>query len=174
MERWIAGIAWVILAVASTRCLADPATGENAPDVVLGTSATGAPVKAADYSGKVVVVSFWASWCGPCRKELPILEGLQRNGKGSIQVVAVNIESHDVFRKAVKLLSEAQVLLANDPNSRSQRAYGVKAIPHMVIIGRDGRIREVHKGYGEDSLPGIVDEINAALTANAAESGAKS
>jgi thiol-disulfide isomerase/thioredoxin len=142
---------------------AGPAAGEAAPDVPLGTTASGASVKVADYFGKVVVVSFWASWCAPCRKELPILEGLQREGKGSIQVVAVNIESHEVFEKAAMLLGELHVLLVNDRGNRSQRAFRVKAIPHMAIIGRDGRIVDIHDGYGEAALDGIVDEINRAL-----------
>jgi thiol-disulfide isomerase/thioredoxin len=153
----------VVLLVACETCFAGPKTGAVAPDVLLGTTASGASAKVADYAGKVVVVSFWASWCAPCRKELPILEGLQREGKGSIQVVAVNIESHDVFVKAAKLLGELHVLLVNDRGSRSQNAYAVKGIPHMVIIGRDGRILHMHDGYGEAVLGDIVDEINQAL-----------
>ena len=159
--RW----ALVVFFVSSASCFAAAKVGEVAPEVTLGLTASGDPAKVSDYAGKVVVVSFWASWCSPCRKELPILEGLQVEGKGNIQVVAVNIESRDVFRKAAKLLGDLHLLLANDHNDRSQSAYGVKAIPHMVIIGKDGRILSVHRGYGEESLGGIVDEINRALAA---------
>ena len=174
MPRIAAAWLCLFLFACCTRCFAAPSAGEAAPDVALGMTASGDAAKVADYPGKVVVVSFWASWCAPCRKELPILEGLQREGKGSIQVIAVNIEDHDVFEKAAKLLGALHVLLVNDRSNRSQRAYKVKGIPHMVIIGRDGRILSVHEGYGEAALDGIVDEINRALAAKTIESGDKS
>src|SRR3954468_10491355 len=102
----ISAVLLCLLFATCESCFAGPKTGAVAPDVLLGTTASGASAKVADYAGKVVVVSFWATWCAPCRKELPILEGLQREGKGNIQVIAVNIESHDVFAKAAKLLGE--------------------------------------------------------------------
>jgi len=166
MLRVIVACAGIAFLVAGNPCFAAAQVGETAPDIVLGTTRSGAPARASDYAGKVVVISFWASWCAPCRKELPILEGLQVQGKGNIQVVAVNIESRSVFQKAADVLGELHLILANDRDDRSQRAYGVKAIPQMVIIGKDGRILDIHKGYGEKSLDGIVDEINRALTAN--------
>ena len=162
MLRAIASCAWIILTIASGSCFAAAQVGEAAPDIVLGTTVSGQPAKASDYAGKVVVISFWASWCGPCRKELPVLEGLQQAGKGGIQVVAVNIESRQVFQKAARVLGDLHLTLANDRDDQSQHAYGVKAIPQMVIIGKDGRILDIHKGYGEDSLNGIVAEINRA------------
>ena len=164
---------WLLCSFAccSSPCLAEPKVGEPAPDVVLGVTQSGENAKAADYPGKVIVVSFWASWCSPCRAELPILEGMQREGKGAIQVIAVNIESSKVFRKAADVLGHLQLLLANDRGDRSQRAYGVHAIPHMVIIGKDGRILDIHKGYGDKLLDGIVDEINRALAAGTAAAG---
>jgi thiol-disulfide isomerase/thioredoxin len=173
MLRAIASCAWILI-IASNTCFAAAQVGETAPDIVLGTTLSGKPAKASDYAGKVVVISFWASWCSPCRKELPILEGLQVTGKGSIQVVAVNIESREVFQKAAKVLGELHLMLANDRDDRSQHAYAVKAIPQMVIIGKDGRILDIHKGYGENSLNGIVEEINRALAANSPETASNS
>lgn len=167
LSRAIAYGMWIVLTGFSVSCWGVPKIDEAAPDIVLGTTVSGTPAKVSDYSGKVVVISFWASWCSPCRKELPILEGLQVQGKGNIQVIAVNIEKRDVFQKAAKLLKDLHVMLVNDRNDRSPGVYGVKAIPQMVIIGRDGRILDIHKGYGEDGLSKIVDEINRALTVNA-------
>lgn len=167
MSRVIAGWVWIILIVVSCSCWGIPKVDEAAPDIVLGTTLSGDRAKVSDYPGKVVVISFWASWCSPCRKELPILEGLQVQGKGNIQVIAVNIEKRDVFQKAAKLLSELHLMLVNDRNDRSPSVYGVKSIPQMVIIGKDGRILSIHKGYGEDGLQKIVDEINQALATKA-------
>jgi len=174
MLRAIASCAWIILTIASGSCFAAAQVGEAAPDIVLGTTVSGQPAKASDYAGKVVVISFWASWCGPCRKELPVLEGLQQAGKGGIQVIAVNIESHQVFQKAAKVLGELHMMLANDHDNRSQDAYGVRGIPQMVIIGKDGRILDIHRGYGEKSLDGILDQINQALAAKSTETASSS
>ena len=171
MLRTIAWLTAALLFAASTCCHADVNVGETAPDVVLGVTETGNSVRVSDHIGKVVVVSFWASWCAPCRKELAILDGLQLEGKGNLQVIAVNIEDRELFKKAAQLLGELHVLLVNDRNERSQKAYGVKAIPHLVIIGKDRRILGMHKGYGEDALAGIVDEINRALAPASANSG---
>lgn len=159
----------------SSIALADPPrVGETAPDIELGSGLDGNAVRVADYGGKVVVLSFWASWCGPCRKELPQLEGLQRvadEKKLGLQVVAVNIEDRETFRKIAPKLGAMRARLINERNKRSANAYGVKGIPHLVIIGRDGRIVKTHVGYGEKSIDGILGEINAVLRNDAAAAG---
>jgi len=97
-----------------------------------------------------------------------MLESLQRvAGKERLQVVAVNIESREVFRQVAQKLSSFQLTVAHDYGKRGSDAYGVSGIPHMVIIGRDGTILKVNRGYGEDSLDGIISEINAAMPAPA-------
>ena len=117
------------------------------------------------FAGKVLVVTFWASWCGPCKAELPVLEGLQIAAKGNVKVVAVNIEPRETFRAVSRALSSLNLALTNDPNKWYSTAYGVNGIPHMVIIGKDGKILHVHRGYSEGALDGFVAEINAALAA---------
>jgi thiol-disulfide isomerase/thioredoxin len=161
----------LLLALCPVRAWTEPAIGDMPPDVELGVTSAGKSVKPGDYLGRVVVVTFWASWCGPCRKELPILESVQEQGKGQIQVIAVNIEDPSVFRKAARILKDQQMQLANDRNGVAQRAYHVKGIPHMMLIGRDGRILDVHEGYAEAAIPGIVDEINQALATKTLATG---
>ncbi len=129
----------------------------------LGLNLDGQPINTTQFTGKVLVITFWASWCGPCKRELPILEGLQLAGKGRIQVVAINTEERDQFRKLAKILSSLTLIMSHDYGHRAAEAYGVNGIPHMVMIGRDGKILSVHRGYGEGSLDDIVAEINAAL-----------
>lgn len=147
------------LAVAAKRI---PGEGDIAPDF-LGRGVDGRVVKVSTYLGKVVVLSFWASWCPPCRKELPVLGNIQKVGKGEIQVIAVNIESDGVFHSAAKILLPLNLLLANDTGERAFGSYGAKGIPHLVLIGRDGRIVKVWTGYGEGELPELAADLNAAL-----------
>ena len=151
--------------------LAEAAIGDFPPDVVVGVTSAGKSVKPGDHAGHVVVVTFWASWCGPCRKELPILESVQEQGKGQIQVIAVNIEDPATFKKASRILKDQQMLLANDRNGVAQRAYHVKGIPHMMLIGRNGKILDIRTGYAEAAIPGIVAEINAALSEKISPAG---
>ena len=142
-----------------------PAPGDVAPPR-LGITRDGDDVET-QFAGKVLIVTFWASWCGPCLQELPKLEGIQRvAGKERVQVVAVNIEDRDQFRRIHRKLSSFALLLSHDFNKASREAYGVDGIPHMLIIGRDGRILKVHRGTAEGSLDQIIAEINAALAAS--------
>jgi thiol-disulfide isomerase/thioredoxin len=124
-------------------------------------------VVVSDFAGKVVVVSFWASWCEPCREELPALENLQRAAKGSVQVVAVNMDSADRVPEVRHILKDFTLLLTTDSRHKAFAAYGVRGIPLMVIIGRDGRIASMHSGYGEGRNAQIADEVNAVLRAGA-------
>jgi peroxiredoxin len=161
-DRWL-GALFLLAGLAHGPATAMPKAGDTAPEFV-GRNYDGEPLSLSAYTGKVVVLSFWASWCGPCRKELPILEGIQATaGNERIQVIAVNIESSDVFRKLARRMSSLHMLVASDAAREAQRAYGVNGIPHMVIIGKDGRIVRVHRGYTEEGVDQVVDDLNRAL-----------
>jgi thiol-disulfide isomerase/thioredoxin len=136
----------------------------DTPPPSLGTNLEGDDVDTGRYAGKVLVVTFWASWCAPCRKELPMLEGIQQAaGKDKVQVVAINIEDRDVYRKLARRLGSLNLSVNHDTGKRSSEAYGVNGIPHLVLIGRDGKVIAVHRGYSEASLDSIIAEINRAL-----------
>ena len=94
-----------------------------------------------------------------------MLSAVQTAGGDRVRVVAVNIESAEVFKKVSESLSRFQILLAYDPDRKGRHAYKVDGIPHMIIIGRDGRIDTVNVGYTEKDLDGIVNSINRAIGA---------
>ncbi|QEI11447.1 TlpA family protein disulfide reductase [Cellvibrio japonicus] len=155
---------------ANTSTSAPYKTGDTPLDA-LGKSSLGEEVRISDYYGKVVIVSFWATWCGPCMKELPVLGGIQKSATTEqLQVISINYrEDRRQFRKIAKALSNTDMVLISDAQGKIGKKFGVEGIPHMVIIGRDGKVADVHIGYSEAMLPALVDQINEIARRPAAE-----
>jgi thiol-disulfide isomerase/thioredoxin len=163
--RVVGGWLLVVAAVAFSETItAAPKSGELAPPH-LGTTLEGKPILATDYPGKAVIVSYWATWCSFCLKELDTLNNIQKAASDRVQVVTVNIDSVNVFKKVAKVLSPFKILVLYDPDRKGRKAYGVNGIPHMIIIGKDGKIDTVRIGYTEKDLDDIVDSINRAIGA---------
>ncbi len=114
----------------------------------------------AEQRGKVVVVSFWASWCIPCREEAPLLEAASRAylGRG---VVFVGVNFQDTEPAARAFIAEFGLTFPNGPDPRGRTAidYGVYGIPELFFIGRDGRIAYKHIGLiGAATLQAKLEE----------------
>lgn len=146
----------------STGLLAAPNQVGDIPFDLVGKTLEGDEIKVSDYKGKVVIVSFWASWCGPCKKELPVLAGIQKSATPEkLQVISVNIdEDRQLFKKLVAIVSNTQMKIVHDGKKKTSKKYGVEGIPHMVIIDEQGKVAAVHIGYGESQLPDLIKEIN--------------
>lgn len=151
---------FLALMLSSMACHGQLKVGDPAPEL-LGKTMTGDPILLDTYRGKVVVVTFWASWCGPCRKELPALNALQNAvGTEIIQVIAVNSkEDNETVRGIMRQLKNRTLLSGFDRNGSIGDSFGVKAFPNLWIIAPDGRIALHKVGYGEDSLKSIAAEI---------------
>ncbi len=145
-----------------------PAIGDPAP-AALGNGRDGKPVSLEQYRGKVVVVTFWASWCTYCLRELPVLNTLQEHAGGLLQVIAVNVEDSAAdYRVMMRQMKQYSITQARDARGSIAETYGVNAYPNLWIIDREGRIAAHHRGYDENTLGRIVDEINAILRRAAA------
>lgn len=142
--------------------------GDTPPDT-LGTTLRGQDVTISSLQGKVVVISFWATWCGYCMKEMPVLARMQAlaTERGmALQVVAVNHrEERKTFVRASRALHKSlpELLVTWDRDGAIGKPYGVSGIPVMVMLHRDGTIAHVHVGYDADMLDTLVGEINALL-----------
>ena len=119
----------------------------NAPDFTL-KSAAGANLRLQEQRGQVVLVNFWATWCGPCRQELPHLNSLYDKYRSSgFVLLGVNIDDDPRLATALaaKLGLRFPVLLDND--KKVSRVYDMSAMPATLLIDRDGRVRYIHRGY---------------------------
>ncbi|MEO5596484.1 MAG: redoxin family protein [Lysobacteraceae bacterium] len=142
--------------------------GAKPPDQ-LGLDVEGKPVQLSAQAGQVVIVTFWASWCRYCMKELPVLESIQKlAGPQRPRVIAVNSgeRRYDFLKLAHKVKSSGLTLTSDATHSISD-AYGVSGLPHLFLIDPKGVVVNVHVGYGEEELPSLVDEINGLLRAEA-------
>ena len=150
----------LICALTCVAHAAEPAIGSAAPGA-LGLGRDGKAIALEQHRGKIVVVTFWASWCTYCLKELPVLDAIQKQAGEHVQVIAVNVEDSVAdYRMMMRQMRSFSLLQSRDTNGQIAAAYGVSAYPNLWIIDRAGRISSHHRGYGEWSLDLIVDEIN--------------
>jgi peroxiredoxin len=139
------------------------AVGSVAPDFTL-KSLDGTNIRLAEQRGKTVLITFWASWCSPCRIELPHFQKLQRNlGKDKITVLAVSADSRleDVTAFSKELALTIPMLF--DPGLNINQLYRVRAMPTTFIVDSSGVIRNIHMGFKESVLPLYEKELRALI-----------
>ena len=129
-------------------------TDGPAPDFTLKSN-NGSNLKLSEHRGEVVLINFWASWCGPCRQEMPVLSELHNKYKDmGFTVLGVNVEEDS--SEAHKLLKELPVSfpVLFDNDSVVSKEYDVVAMPSTVLVDRNGNMRFLHKGYkpGEEEI----------------------
>lgn len=132
-----------------------------APDFTLPTS-TGEQVTLSDLEGQVVMINFWASWCGPCREEMPLLEQIhQRYERLGFTLLGVNVEEDT--RTAEKWLKDRPVSfpILFDPENGVSKLYDVAAMPSTVIVDRKGNVRYLHHGYQPGYENDYQDQIRS-------------
>ncbi len=118
-----------------------------APDFVLDSN-TGKPIKLSGYKGKVVMINFWATWCGPCRQEWPLLESIYKQYKNQdFMLLGVNVEPDT--KPAGEWLKQKPVSfpVLYDVKSEVSAAYRVVGMPTTVWVDKKGFLRASHQSY---------------------------
>jgi peroxiredoxin len=154
-NRFVAALAALAIAVP---VLAGP-EGAPAPQFDLASQA-GKDVSLAQFKGQVVMLNFWASWCGPCRQEMPLLEGIYKKyNKLGFTMLGVNVEPDS--NAAVNWLKQTPVSfpILFDKDSKVSRLYDVTGMPSTVIIDRAGKVRMLHRGYKPGDENEYLDSI---------------
>ena len=131
--------------------------GQQAPDFTLRSN-QGDNKKLSEYRGKVVLINFWASWCGPCQQELPKLDELKAlHDEYDFELLAINIDEEP--KKALRLIKKLGLTfpILFDEEKLVSKSYDIDAMPMTILIDRNGDIRYMHRGYKE-SYVGIYQE----------------
>jgi thiol-disulfide isomerase/thioredoxin len=153
-------IAVIIAAVLLAAVPASQAGGNGpAPPFTL-TARGGNSLSLAQYKGQVVMLNFWASWCGPCRQEMPLLENIYKKyNKMGFTLIGVNVEPDS--KAADDWLKQTPVSfpIIYDKDSSVSKAYDVSGMPSTVIIDRKGNIRVLHRGYKPGDENEYLDSI---------------
>jgi peroxiredoxin len=152
-----------LTAVAATGLASSGLTGQAAPDFALKSS-TGENLRLSEYRGDVVMINFWATWCGPCRQEMPLLDELYtRYQRVGFNLLGVNID--DDSGKALAMIQELGVNFPVLFDSRKEvsKMYEVGAMPVTVIVDRAGKVRYVHQGYKPGYENMYLDQVRTLL-----------
>lgn len=158
------------LLLAVTACLALPALagaaatpGSPAPALVLAAR-DGGKVDLAALKGQVVMINFWATWCGPCRQEMPLLAQLHTKYEPlGFTLLGVNVEPDSAG--AVNWLKGVPVSfpILFDTDSAVAGRFGVEGMPSTVFVDRTGQVRFVHRGYKPGDEAKYADMIRSLL-----------
>ncbi len=137
--------------------------GDDAPDFTLA-SLSGGNLRLEEYRGKVVLVNFWASWCGPCRQEMPVLDQIHKRYSGAgFAVLGVNVEAAGSKARQVATRTGVSFPLLFDEDQQVSEAYAIETMPYSVLIDRAGKVRYIHKGYKPGDEGKYIDVLKSLL-----------
>ncbi|EKF75831.1 redoxin domain-containing protein [Alcanivorax hongdengensis A-11-3] len=155
MKKTLSALILCVLALVAGPTLA----ADTAPDFTL-KARSGDNIRLNELRGTVILVNFWASWCGPCRTEMPLLDKLYQQYRDyGFTVLGVNLDENR---------DQAEQLLANvpvtfpvlfDPDNSTSESYQVDAMPTTVLIDRNGTIRYHHRGYKDGYMDKYEQEV---------------
>ncbi|HEX9707008.1 MAG TPA: TlpA disulfide reductase family protein [Steroidobacteraceae bacterium] len=128
------------------------------------TDRAGGELALSGLKGQVVMINFWASWCGPCRQEFPALDQIYSKYKPmGFQMLAINVESEKA--DAERFLGQTPVSfpILFDPDNKVSGNYGVSAMPTTFLVDRQGRLRWQHRAYKPGDEAKYIERIRAML-----------
>ncbi|MCW3061134.1 MAG: hypothetical protein JWQ02_2955 [Capsulimonas sp.] len=145
--------------------LIPPSKAKTAPDFTIPEIATGRMVDLQTEARKQpIVFSFWATWCGPCREELPKLQALSEKYRGRVQFYGVN--SDDTLPVAKEFLAKNNLTfpMLLDNQHIAHNRYAIESIPMLFVVDTSGKVRSITEGYSieaSDRLPKVLDALLA-------------
>jgi len=156
----LAVLALVTTSVVPARALS---RGSRAPEIGLRDT-SGRPVRLSQLRGKVVLVDFWASWCGPCGEEMPFLERLHdRYADQGLVIIAVNIDNEEANMRRFLRRTPVSFRVVHDGRHRVADRYNPPRMPSSFLIDQRGVVRYVHEGFRASDAPAIERQVKRLL-----------
>ena len=143
------GVALVLLAGAAQAQIGfevQPWPAHKAPPLQAGIDANGKPLLLKDLRGQALVINFWATWCEPCREEMPSLALLAQSQSGKLRVLAVNFKESPAAVNQFVATTSLTIPAVRDPDGALARAWGIRVFPSTVLVGADGKVQSVVRG----------------------------
>ena len=158
MKYRIAGLAALLFALPLFGAVD---TNSPAPDFTLNGQ-SGKPVALDQFKGQVVMLNFWASWCGPCRQEFPLLDDIYKKyNKLGFIMIGVNVEPDSKAANDWLKQTPVSFPILYDTDSKVSKLYGVAGMPSTVIVDRKGTVRMIHRGYKPGDEQEYLSNIRA-------------
>jgi peroxiredoxin len=143
--RFLKQTAMALVLLAGTAFAAD--AGGPAPSFTLA-ALSGQQAALSQYKGQVVMVNFWATWCGPCQQEMPLLDQMYKKYKpAGFTLIGVNVDKEAPAVRELMARKPVSFPVLLDPANQVSKAYHVDEMPSSVLIDRKGEIRYIHRGY---------------------------
>jgi peroxiredoxin len=153
----------LLAAAAAAAPAASLSTGAEAPVFEL-PAASGNPVALGELKGQVVLINFWASWCGPCRQEMPVLEQIYRKYKSAgVTLLGVNVEPKSADAVAFLKTTPVSFPILFDTQSKVSTLYEVTGMPSTVIVDRKGKVRYIHRSYNAGDEGEYMNQIRTLM-----------
>jgi thiol-disulfide isomerase/thioredoxin len=159
--RWILAAGLAALLASSALALG---SGDVAPGFKLAKLDGSGELKLGDLRGKVVFIDFWASWCAPCQKSMPLFDAMAKEFPADrFQLIGVNVDKD--LGAAKKALAKRPVSypIVSDSSGSLPGRYGVETMPMAYLVDGDGAIRYVHKGFREGDIEKLKGHIQKLL-----------
>ena len=162
LMRWtklgLLALTTVILATTANAAGDPPAPAFSLP------ARGGSTIDLAQFKGQVVMINFWASWCGPCRQEMPLLESMYKKYKPlGFTLLGVNVEPEQKDAETFLKQTPVSFPVLFDAKSQVSGLYNVQGMPTTIFIDRKGTVRLVHQSYkpGDENL--YMDQIRTLI-----------
>jgi thiol-disulfide isomerase/thioredoxin len=178
VSRWIplagvasaASLATAVLVVAlvglGSAQPSQPAFADRLPEFSLASLA-GEPTSISRWSGRPLLINFWATWCAPCRREIPLLKEFQSDNP-AVQVIGIAVDNFDMVEAFdAEMQFNYPIMIGGDDAIEAAAAFGVEAfaIPFTVLVTSDGYLLGIHKGEADAALltsfAGVIDDVEA-------------
>lgn len=159
---WAGVLAGLLLTAGG--CSNDGPVGKKAPGFLVSPLKPGGDVTLADFKGKVVLLDFWATWCGPCRQLMPFIAQMHEKyqGKG-LAVMGISGEERPLVERFSQVNPEPYDFFL-DHNYETTRLYGSTELPTIVLVDKQGNIRAYDHGYNDETLKNLEETINNLLS----------